>query len=146
MTVLVVDDDISLAELLQDQLEAEGQSCLTARDVEEAEWTMQNVDIDAMAVDLETPGRNTLEWLLELSLARPDLTRSCILVVGRELEAEELARVRAVGASVLKKPFPIQDLHEAIVAHLRLKESRASRPDIPRIERDSGREDVKRES
>jgi len=142
MTVLVVDDDISLAELLQDQLEAEGQSCLTARDIEEAEWTMQNVGIDAMAVDLDAPGRNPLEWLEELCLARPDLTKSCIVIAGRELEPEELVRVKALGASVLQKPFPIQDLHQAILRQLRERASRSGpskRRDVPRILRDSER-------
>lgn len=123
MTVLVVDDEVTLAELLQDQLEDHGHSCLTARDVDEAEWTLQNVDVDAMAVDLDTGGRPPLEWLEQLGLAQPELTRATVVISGHDPDPEEVLRVRACGATILTKPFPIQELHAAILDRIREKTS-----------------------
>jgi DNA-binding response OmpR family regulator len=119
MTVLVVEDQSNLAEPLQDLLEAQGHGCLTACDVDEAEWTVQTVHVDVLVLDLEVPGRSAREWLEELCLARPALARSTVAISGGPAGAEEALAIRASGASLLQKPFPIQELHDTVLERLR---------------------------
>jgi DNA-binding response OmpR family regulator len=114
MTVLVVEDQSSLAEPLQDLLEGQGHGCLTACDVDEAEWTVQTVHVDVLVLDLEVPGRSAREWLEELSLAKPELARSTVAITGAPAGTEEVMAIRASGASLLQKPFAIQMLHDAV--------------------------------
>jgi len=119
MTVLVVEDLSNLAEPLQDLLEEEGHGCLTACDVEEAAWMMQTVDVDVLVLDLEVPGRGAREWLQELCLARPELARATVAISGSPAGVEEILAIRASGASLIQKPFPIQVLHDAVMDKLR---------------------------
>lgn len=137
MTVLVVDDEVGVAELIQDQLEDEGHSCLTARDVEEAEWTIKAVEVHAMALDIEMPGTAPLDWLESLCLSGHELTRRTVVIAGRELTRDELTRIRACGATVLHKPFPIQDLQRALSRKLRFaaqaRSAAAHRRTAPRV-------------
>lgn len=136
MTVLVIEDQSNLAEPLQDQLEETGHSCLTACDVEEADWTLQNVDVDVLVLDLDIPAGDPLEWLAGLCLARPALAEATVAITGRSLEPGEILKIKAFGASLLRKPFPIQELFTAVLMRLTRgngrKDSGAS-PPLPLI-------------
>jgi DNA-binding response OmpR family regulator len=137
MTVLVVDDQVNVAEVIQDVVEEFGHSCLTARGIDEAEWTLQNVAVDVMVVDLETPGRNPIEWLEDVCLAKPHLARCTVLLSGRDLDPDVMLKIHACGATLLHKPFPIQELCDLILLRLRSKlEVRPGDPTIvgPRLD------------
>ena len=133
MTVLVVEDQSNLAEPLQDLLEEQGHGCLTACDVEEAVWMMQTVHVDVLVLDLEVPGRSAREWLEELCLARPELARATVAISGSPAGADEILAIRASGASLIQKPFPIQVLHEAVMDKLRKVFSPSSSIDLPTV-------------
>jgi DNA-binding response OmpR family regulator len=133
MTVLVVEDQPNLAEPLQDLLEEQGHGCLTACDVEEAVWMMQTVHVDVLALDLEVPGRSAREWLVELCLARPELARATVAISGSPAGTEEILAIRASGASLIQKPFPIQVLHEAVMDKLRRVSPPLASIDLPTV-------------
>ena len=114
-TVLVVEDEVNVSDPIQDLLERDGHCCLTARDVEEAEWILQVANVRALAVDMGAPGRNPLEWLEALFLTRPPLTRRTVTITERHLETKEALRIQACGAIILQKPFHIQELRDAIL-------------------------------
>jgi len=118
MTVLVVEDQSNLSEPLQDQLEAAGHSCLTARDFVEADLQIGTVPIDVLVLDLDIPEAQPLEWLEDLGLARPELAASTVAITGRALGTEDTRVIEALGGTLLRKPFPIQKLHAQVLAHL----------------------------
>jgi len=118
MTVLVVEDQYNVVEPLQDQLEAAGYSCLTARDFDEADLQLGTVPIDVLVLDLDIPEARPLEWLEDLGLARPELAASTVAITGRALDTEDVRVIEALGATVLQKPFPIQKLHAQVLQHL----------------------------
>lgn len=133
MTVLVVEDQSNLAEPLQDLLESQGHGCLTACDVDEAEWTLQAVHVDVLVLDLEVPGRSARDWLAELSLARPELARATVAITGRPAAVDEVEALRAFGATLIQKPFAIQTLHEAVHKKIRMARVRpGSSEEAPR--------------
>jgi DNA-binding response OmpR family regulator len=129
MTVLVVEDQSNLSEPLQDQLEENGHSCLTALDLDETDWTLQNVDVDVLVLDLDIPMCKPLDWLEGMGLARPKLASATVAITGRTLSTDEILKIKAFGASLLQKPFPIQDLHTAVLMRLRSVNGRDEEPD-----------------
>lgn len=118
MVILIVDDERGLTRLLQEALEAEGDVCLVAQDVAEAEMILRTTKVDAMALDLGMPGRDPFEWFLEIKSADPTFARRTLITTGRGLGDEDIARIQATGAGVLPKPFRLKQLREAL--HQRL--------------------------
>jgi DNA-binding response OmpR family regulator len=110
MVILAIDDEPFVAEMIQDVLEKEGHTCLTAVSVEEAEWIAGQAPIEGLVLDVGMPGKSSLDWLEELALARPELARRTLVVTGYPLEDRLVTRVRGCGARILSKPFDIRDL------------------------------------
>jgi DNA-binding response OmpR family regulator len=119
MTILVVDDEPFLAELVQEILEAKGHRCVLARSAAEADAVLAVEPVDGMVVDLHMPGRNGLEWLEEIALARPELAHATLVITGSDLSPETYARTRRCGADLLPKPFRIEDLVDAVSRRLK---------------------------
>jgi len=126
MTILVVDDEPFLAELVQEILEAKGHRCVLARTAAEADAVLAVEAVDGMVVDLHMPGRNGLEWLEEIALTHPGLAESTLVITGSDLSPETYARTRRCGADLLPKPFRIEDLVDAVSRRL----SSRTRPPI----------------
>ena len=110
MVILTVDDEPFLVELIQEALERDGHTCLTATNVDEAEWVAREVAIDALILDFSMPGRAPLDWLEELALATPELARRTLIVTGHLLDEGLVLRIHGCGAAVLSKPFDIAAL------------------------------------
>lgn len=60
-TILVVDDDNSIVDLMRDFLEMEGFQVATANDAQQALKVIENQTIDAMILDIMMPGQNGFE-------------------------------------------------------------------------------------
>lgn len=131
MTVLVVDSQSDVAELVQLLLEEEGHGCLIAKDLEEAEMTVQMASVDAMALALDLPGRDPLDWLEVLCLSRPELAKRTIVIAGRDLTAQELLRIQGCGAGVLQKPFQIESFRDALFERVERAPAASGRPGEP---------------
>jgi len=114
VVILVVDDERGLTDVMQEILEAWGDVCLVARDVEEAEMILRTTRVDAMALDLNMPGRDPLQWLLELGEAHHGVTRRTVVTTGRDLDEDEARRIHGSGAGVLPKPFRARELRDAL--------------------------------
>lgn len=115
----MVEGETEVAESIQDLLEAEGHRCLTAQDVDEAWWILQIAEVDAMVLDMGAAGPNSLEWLEMLSVSRSRLAGCTVVITDRAPHHTEVLKIRSCGAIVLRKPFVIKDLREAIFARLR---------------------------
>jgi DNA-binding response OmpR family regulator len=131
MTILVVDDEPFLAELVQEILEAKGHRCVLARSAADADGVLAVEAVDGMVMDLHLPGRNGLEWLEETAIARPELARRTLVITGSDLSPETYARTRRCGADLLPKPFRIEDLVDAVSRRLSAKDRPLSKPPVP---------------
>lgn len=119
MLILAVDDETSVAEMIQEILEQEGHACVTAGSVDDAEWVLRAVTVDAMLLDFAMPGRRPLEWLEDLARADPLAASRTVVMTGYRLEDGTLCRIRACGAALLQKPFGIDELLDAVRVHAR---------------------------
>ena len=106
-TILCVDDDPHLLELIEATLAGPGYRLRTARDGGEAIAIATQEDVDVVILDWNMPDCAGIEVARRLTEGRPHLT---VVMLTARTRPEDLARARAAGVSAyLTKPFsPLQ--------------------------------------
>jgi len=135
-TVLVVDDEKDLVDLVKYHLEKEGLKCLEARDGETALQVARERTPDLVVLDLMLPGVDGLEVCRKL---RKDPKTSSIAIIMLTAKAEEVDRIVGLemGADdYMVKPFSPRELVSRVRAVLRRTESEGG-PSADVIEVDS---------
>lgn len=118
-TVLLVDDEESLLELIQGLLEMEGYAVRTAPSGEEALafLAQTNEDIDAVVLDLSMPGMGGRRCLEFLRATYPHLP---VIVASGDAAHEIFRDPKRFGAQgVILKPYRLENLLEALQSVLR---------------------------
>ena len=121
MTVLVVDDDPDVLELLSDILAGEGYSVLTAANGNQAiEAIEANRQIVAVLLDVRIPGKGGMEVLKEIRKCRPDVG---VLMISGIQDREIAQHALTLGAfDYLMKPFDVNHVIDIVAACLSQKE------------------------
>jgi two-component system KDP operon response regulator KdpE len=114
LTILVIEDEIQVAEMIERVLERLGNRCVRACNTEVAEQLLARTCVDAVTLDLGMPGRGGLPWLEQVAAARPQIARRTLVITGQQLDAESVERVARCGAGVLAKPFTLANLSDAL--------------------------------
>jgi phosphate regulon transcriptional regulator PhoB len=130
-TVLVVDDEKDLVDLVKYHLEKEGLKCLEARDGETALQLAKERIPDLVVLDLMLPGLDGLEICRKL---RKDPKTSSIAIIMLTAKAEEVDRIVGLemGADdYMVKPFSPRELVARVKAVLR----RGQGQDTPAVKR-----------
>lgn len=113
MRVLVVEDEVRLAELLRAGLKAEGFAVDVSGDGIDAVWRATEVAYDIIVLDIMLPGKNGIEVCRELR--RTGVTTPILMLTARTGDNEH-AEVLNIGADdFLPKPFSFV----VLIAHLR---------------------------
>jgi DNA-binding response OmpR family regulator len=108
MRVLVVEDELKIAEALRDGLEAEQYAVAVERTGEAAFYRASTEDFDLMVMDLGLPGRDGLEVI---SALRQNRLRTPILVLtARDSVGARVAGLDAGADDYLVKPFAFEEL------------------------------------
>ncbi len=106
--ILIVDDNIELAENLAEFLEEEGHRTTTASSAERAIDISGAHDFDLLLSDVRMPGINGVELVTHLRVCRPQL---CCLLMTAYSSEELLREARSVGvAAILDKPLDLDKL------------------------------------
>jgi two-component system alkaline phosphatase synthesis response regulator PhoP len=130
-TVLVVDDEKDLVELVKYHLEKEGLKCLEARDGETALQVAKERSPDLVVLDLMLPGLDGIEVCRKL---RKDPKTSSMAIIMLTAKAEEVDRIVGLemGADdYMVKPFSPREL----VARVRAVLRRGQGQELPTIKR-----------
>ncbi|MEW5774118.1 MAG: HDOD domain-containing protein [Thermodesulfobacteriota bacterium] len=107
-TVLVVDDEEHIREILREALEAAGYPAETAADGQEALRRLAKGRYRLMLLDIRMPSRSGLSLL---SAIRGKVGRMPVIVLTGMAAPEELDEARALGAArCVRKPFQIESL------------------------------------
>jgi CheY-like chemotaxis protein len=110
-TILTVDDDPLVLEVIARMLAQPGYTVLTARDGYEAVRTLADRHVDLMIIDIRMPGLNGVHLGDQAKLMRPRL--HVIYLTGFADHANEARHGR-----VLKKPVRAADLIKTVEAEL----------------------------
>ena len=139
-TVLVVDDELKIAQLARDYLEHAGFEVVTAGDGPSAVHAARVRHPDLIVLDLGLPGLDGLEVLRTIRTTAPT---PVVVVTARDTELDKLLGLELGADDYVTKPFSPRELVARVRAVLRRSE-RASEPrdrievgdlvlDVPRL-------------
>jgi two-component system OmpR family response regulator len=121
--ILLIDDEIGYAKVIQDALQPYGIEVLIATNATEALLLYQQVNPSMILLDVMMPeidGLTLLRWLREHS----DQRRIPIHVVSaKSTPADQKAALKAGADGFLAKPFTFEELRNLILAHLPVSET-----------------------
>lgn len=145
-TVLVVEDEADLLELLRYNLERDGYRVLAARDAETGLGKLHRGKPDLILLDVALPGMDGFEFC---SLVRRRSQIPIVFLTARKEETERVLGLRMGGDDYVTKPFSIPELLARVHARLRrLSPENNGGPDagvlrVDRLEVDLTRHEVR---
>ena len=111
-TVLVVDDEADLRQLIAESLSADGFEVAQAADAADAIERLKNFAYDALVVDLRLPDADGME-VLDAALSRyPDIL--AVMVTGFGGVTEAVSAMKRGASDFLIKPFQIAQLSRVL--------------------------------
>jgi DNA-binding response OmpR family regulator len=129
-TVLVVDDESQIVDLVRDYLEHAGFGVLTAADGPEALRAVRTGGPDLVVLDLGLPGLDGLDVLRSL---RHKGTLPVIVLTARGEETDKLVGLELGADDYLTKPFSPKELVARVRAVLRRTETASAQADVVRV-------------
>ncbi len=113
MRVLVVEDEVRLADLLRAGLKAEGFAVDVTGDGIDAVWRATEVAYDVIVLDIMLPGKNGVEVCRELR--RTGVATPILMLTARTGDNEHAEALNVGADDFLPKPFSFV----VLIAHLR---------------------------
>lgn len=111
--LLIIDDDAHLRESLAEVLELDGFECHQAGDAKHGIAAAQQVDPDAVIMDIQLPDSSGFQICQELR--KRSKTTILIMMTGRFLSSEEKKQGFELGADeYITKPFDLAELSARI--------------------------------
>jgi two-component system NtrC family sensor kinase len=109
-SVLVVDDESIIAQLVADLLDGEGYEVETAADGRAALDRLAQRSYDAVLSDLRMPEIDGLGLFRAIEQRHPELLRRFVFITGTSAQAEYQGFIDDSKVPVLTKPFDVADL------------------------------------
>jgi DNA-binding NtrC family response regulator len=128
-TILVVDDDLHILEVIEARLTSAGYKVLTAASAEEALRSIKTHQIDLMVSDVRMPGVGGLELLKEVRALRLSFPVVFLTAYGTIPDAVEAVKAGAV--DYLTKPFDGRDLIRKVQEVLKKSASHPAKEESP---------------
>ncbi|HYS16038.1 MAG TPA: sigma-54 dependent transcriptional regulator [Candidatus Binatia bacterium] len=120
-SILVVDDEPAIQDILTWSLEAEGYRVATAGSGEEALSRVEEEDFDVIVTDIVMPGLDGLEVLERSRVLNP---RAAVIVMTAYAALETaIAALRRGASDYLEKPFAVELLKERVQRVLQYRET-----------------------
>jgi two-component system phosphate regulon response regulator PhoB len=118
-TVLVVEDEPQIQELVAVNLEHIGHKVLRAASAEEAEATIRNALPDVLVLDWMLPGESGLAFARRLRADERTRDLPILMLTARAMEQDKISGLEAGADDYLTKPFSPKELAARIKAVLR---------------------------
>jgi len=118
--ILVVDDEDTIRELLQETLSQEGYACHSAASVDEAAAQLQQQPFNLVICDVKMPGRSGLELLQIIRENYPDTATLMATAVAELTPAIESLKMGA--HDYLVKPFNLSEIALSVKMALHTKQ------------------------
>ena len=119
MRILIVEDEVGILQFLQQGLEEEGYTILTASDGEKALELLTNENFDLVLLDWMLPKLTGLEVCKAYRLQNK--TSPIIFLTAKDTVQETIEGLQAGANDYIKKPFSFDELVERIKIHFRNK-------------------------
>jgi len=107
-TILIVDDEESIRDILSRKLQSKGYDCVVVADGSEALWKAFMQDFDLVLMDVRMPGLSGMEVLPKMVTDHPD---TCVIMLTAVSDIQTAVEAMKLGAyDYLTKPFNMDDL------------------------------------
>jgi signal transduction histidine kinase len=113
-TILVIDDERDLAEVLGEALGREGHRVEIAGNGADALRRLEQDRYDLVVSDTKMPGMDGVELFHEIERRFPTLSKRIIFVTGDVLDAEKHQFLESSGAPFLTKPFDLGEVRRVV--------------------------------
>jgi two-component system sensor histidine kinase/response regulator len=113
-TILVVDDERDLGEILVKALEREGHRVEVAGDGADALRRLEQHGYDLVVSDTKMPVMDGVELFYEIERRFPRLSKRIILLTGDVLDPEKRRFLESSGAPFLTKPFDLGEVRRVV--------------------------------
>lgn len=120
MKILIIEDELILAESIQQYLQAEGNICELATTFEEAWMKVGIYEYDCILVDLTLPGGNGLDVIRELK--KRQVSAGIIIISAKNSLDDKITGLEIGSDDYLPKPFHLSELNARIKALVRRKD------------------------
>ncbi len=118
-TILVVDDQSSVRQLLQEYLTEQGYRVVTATDGQNAIYMARHEKPDLILLDIMMPKMDGYQFLRQY---RQERQTPVIIITAREEETDAVLGLDLGADDYIVKPFRMRELHARIRAALRRRE------------------------
>lgn len=117
LTILVVDDDPKVRELIQAyfSMKSEEINCVMAVDTQQAIMKLSNQDFDLVLVDNVMPGKHGIDFAVSLRKSLKYGKLPIILMSGALQQDDVLKAIDGGLKDILVKPFSLKQLNEKIL-------------------------------
>jgi CheY-like chemotaxis protein len=111
-TILIVDDDPRIRNLLAESLESVGYKCVTAGDGLDAMSVVQSQHVDCVIADIKMPELDGLTLLHRIKAENPGLP--VVMITGFAFQQHRERALNAGAAGFLTKPFRLEKIEEVL--------------------------------
>lgn len=115
MNVIIVDDEITVADSIASLLETEGHDCVVTTKVEEAIEKLVNNRYDLIISDIRMPGLSGKEFYAHLKLNRPNMVSKFVVVTGDVVNPDTKEFVESNNIPCITKPFTFDELKAVVL-------------------------------
>lgn len=123
-TILVVDDEEHILELIKFNLETEGYNVLLCDNGEASISMIENNEVDLVVLDLMLPGISGIEVCKRLKKMEAFETLPVIMLTAKGEETDRILGLELGADDYITKPFSVRELIARIKAVLRRSENR----------------------
>jgi len=116
MNVLIIEDESTIADVLEETLAMAGHTCFKAADLKEAERVLEREAIEGITLDNLLPGGRGIFWLTRLSTLSPDLVNRTVVFTGIRPSRFERDMAERFKVPVLEKPIDLPLLAETLAS------------------------------
>ncbi len=116
LTILVVDDDPKVRELIQNYFTMRGEdiNCVMAADTQQAVMKLSNQEFDLVLIDNVMPGKLGIDFAVTLKRSIKYGKLPIVLMSGALQQDDVLKAIDAGIRDILVKPFSLKQLNEKI--------------------------------
>jgi DNA-binding response OmpR family regulator len=120
--ILIIEDDVDLATVLQMNLEVKGYDIVLAHDALQGTSSVHNEKPDLIILDINLPAGGGLSVLKNIKISVKTKTIPIVVLSGTEDEELKHKVLHAGITDFIKKPYDLEDLCRRIKSALRIKE------------------------
>lgn len=114
-TIVVIEDEVRLRDLIIDELEDAGHAVHAASDGVEGLEIIENTTPDVVCCDVNMPRMNGLQMKVEIESRREQIGEHLFIFISAQVSQTDVDEAKAIGADhYIKKPIDYDHLMEVI--------------------------------